>query len=189
MRTIVVFEGIASTGKTTLEQMLVKHMRNVTIFSEGETLMPIIDNRDKNTALKHLEELFSQIKSSSGSEIIIDRFHLTHAFRTSSDLGDFSDLENELKNEGDVLVVLLTIDPTHIKERIEETLAQRKDGWKKGAQGSIDEKVAYYTKQQEILKTLLSKSRLPSLMIDTTEKAWEKYVGLIIEELKKVSGK
>lgn len=185
MRDIVVFEGIASSGKTTLEKILAERLGNATILSEEKSLMPIIDNEDKNIALQHLEVLLREVKERRNESFIIDRFHLTHAFRTGSRLGDFSEVENELANEGRVLMILLTIDPEHIKERIEEAALFRKDKWKKGAQGSIEEKETYYRRQQEILKSLLLQSTLPSLTIDTTDKAWEKYTDVILEELEK----
>ena len=93
---------------------------------------------------------------------------------------DFSEIETGLQKAGNVLVVLLTIKPELIKQRIEETALQRKDNWKKGAQGNIDEKVAYYTRQQEILLAFASSSHLPTLVIDTTSKDWEMYIKTIL---------
>lgn len=180
MKTIFLFEGIASSGKTTLEKLLAARLKDVEIVTEGQTLMPIIDNKDGVAARVYLEEQLKTIAESDAENVIVDRFHLTHAFRTSSSLESFSDIEMQLQRLGKVLLVFLTIDPAHIRERIEETLLLRKDGWKKGAQGSLDEKSVYYTKQQEMLRSLVSQSHLPSITIDTTEKVWNEYIEEIL---------
>lgn len=183
MKKIILFEGIASSGKTTLEKLLANEKKNSKILSEGETLMPIIDNKTEDVARTHLQKQIEAITNASEEYVIVDRFHLTHAFRTQSQLATFSEIESQLQEAGSVLLVLLTINPERIRERIEETIERRKDGWKKGAQGTIDEKVAYYQKQQEILKTLLSESHLPTMVMNTTKKEWEVYVREILEKI------
>jgi thymidylate kinase len=180
MKNIIIFEGIASSGKTTLEGLLFKRLPSSAILSEGSTLMPIIDNKDRKVALEFLNKQMQVITENPAEDLIIDRFHFTHAFRTQSTLENFIDIENELRKIGHVTIVLLTISEERIKERIEEASSLRKGAWKKGAQGSIDEKVTYYAKQQEILKTFASSSNLPICVIDTTKKDWETYVDAIL---------
>lgn len=180
MKNIIIFEGIASAGKTTLEKLVAESLPDSVVISEDTTLMPVVDNADKNVAMAHLEKQLKTIKDLSAQNVIVDRFHLTHAFRTQSDLKVFSGIEQELQGMGNTLVVLLTISPKHIKERIEETALRRKDGWKKGALGTLDEKVLYYKNQQEILLSLLPASRLRSVVIDTTKKVWKRYADMIV---------
>jgi hypothetical protein len=146
--------------------------------------MPLIENKDVQVAHEHLLKLVERIHNSQSQNIIIDRFQFTHAFRTDSDITQFSGIEDALASVGNALLVLLTINPEHIKERIEETIELRKDNWKKGAQGSLDEKITYYTKQQEILKSFSLTSKIRILQIDTTEKKWGEYAEIIIKELK-----
>jgi len=181
---IIILEGITSTGKTTIERLLAKAFPDSKIITEGDTLMPIIDNRDPEIAVNHLKQLLQRFREEKADCLIVDRFHFTHAFRTNSSLDVFSDVEAELQKARNVLVVLLTVHPDHIQERIEETILHRKDNWKKGAQGSIKEKARYYTEQQEILASLISLSRLPSMTIDTTSKTWDEYTNKIIDHLK-----
>ncbi|MEK7655641.1 MAG: hypothetical protein AAB386_03110 [Patescibacteria group bacterium] len=183
MKKILILEGIASSGKTTLEKLLVARLNDSIILSENYTLMPIIDNRNIDIALAHLQKQIQTIVDSSAQNIIVDRFHLTHAFRTQSDLDAFSEIEDGLQKAGNVLIVLLTIDPERIRERVEETVLHRKDNWKKGAPGNIAGKAAYYAKQQEVLLSLLPISRLPSITINTSDKSWTDYADAIQKKL------
>jgi thymidylate kinase len=181
MKKIILLEGIASSGKTTLEKLLVQRIEDSAVISEDETLMPVIENKDAVAAKAHLQKILKMILDHSAQNLIIDRFHFTHAFRTQSSFDAFLDIETELKKVGNVLVALLTIEPGRIRERIEDTILHRKDKWKKGAQGSIEEKVTYYTKQQEVLLSFVSLSCLPTVTIDTTQKNWDVYVDEIID--------
>src|SRR5262245_52895276 len=127
-------------AKTTLERMLAKAYPDAEIVTEGTTLMPLINNRDPIVARDHLTSVTAAWRSEGPRLRIVDRFHLTHAFRTGASLHDFSTIEDGLHAFGDMLLVLLVVDPARIKSRIEETAARRSDAWKKGAQGSLDEK-------------------------------------------------
>lgn len=183
MKNILIFEGIASSGKSTLEKLLAKRLPNSIIFSEGDTLMPMIENRDVDLAKEHLQSLLKTIRESPAQNVIVDRFHFTHAFRTQTELKEFADIESELQKLGNVAVIFLTIRPDQIKARIEETAQFREGAWKKGKQGSIDEKAEYYKTQQEILKTFVASSHLPTIVLDTTDKDWEAYAETTIRRL------
>lgn len=180
---ILLFEGIASSGKTTIERVLANALPDSVLITEGDTLMPLIDNRDPQLAVEHVRQLLERFREVRAPYLLIDRLHFTHAFRTGADLTLFSEVEDELQKLGSVLVVLLTMHPSAIKERIQETILRRGDGWKKGAEGSIDEKVAYYTEQQKTLTSLVSVSRLPTITIDTTQKTWDDYAKSVIHRL------
>ena len=183
MKNLIIFEGITSSGKTTLEKFLAEALPRSTVISEGTTLMPLVENTDANLAQKFLKEQLKIISENPAKTIIIDRFHFTHAFRTQSDLYTFSAIETDLQKIGTVLVVFLTIEPSHIQERIEETIQYRKDDWKKGAQGSLEEKVAYYANQQHTLQSFVASTSLPTLTIDTTNKAWNEYAKEILSKV------
>ena len=182
---IIIFEGIASSGKTTIGKKLLERLPNTKIIEETETLMPLIDNRDEKIANEHLLSLFQTITKSNVSNIILDRFHLTHAFRTKADIQNFVNIESELEELGHILVVFLTIKQNVIRGRIKETIGYRKDDWNKGGQGvgTLDEKVEYYTTQQITLRNLVTKSSLKYMEIDTTKKDWSSAVTKILNKL------
>lgn len=173
---ILIFEGIASSGKTTIEKLLLDQLSKAQIIEETDTLMPIIDNKDVEVAKGHLAKLLTQIKTTDCDFMILDRFHITHTFRTASDVHAFSAIEDSLASLGEVHIVLLTMQNDAIRGRIEETMEYRKDGWNKGGRGAktIDEKVAYYTGQQKRLRQLVTQSNLPHVELDTTEKDWDR---------------
>lgn len=184
---ILIFEGIASSGKTMLEKLVAGRMPGSFLLGEDETLMPLIDNRNPETALSHLHGLVERLKSNPASVFIVDRFHLTHAFRTGTDLVEFGPIEDELCALGDVTMVFLQIDWAAIKGRICESMHRRQGAWKKGKQGSLEERTDYYTKQQDELLALLRKSELPRLIVDTTDKDWARYADEIVNSLDRIS--
>ena len=180
---IIILEGIAASGKTTIEKKLLETLPNSKLISEAETLMGFIDNRSQEIAIKHLNKLLDSFETEKVENLLIDRFHFTHAFRTGSSLNDFSSIEQRLNSTGKALLVLLTIDDNSIKARIEETIRYRRGGWKKGAKGTIDEKVAYYTKQQQKLLEYKKITQLTTVTIDTSAKDWESCVESIVNKL------
>lgn len=177
---MIILEGIAGAGKTTVRHLLLSRLASSVAISENETLWPLIDNRDPEIANRFLEALLPVFRRQSAEHVIVDRLHLTHAFRTRTSLEPFAHFEHALQAIADPLLVLLTVDPGHIRQRLEETILYRKDAWNKGAQGTIEERVAYYLEQQGRLLRLLTDSRLETLTIDTTEKNWEEYAEAII---------
>ena len=173
MKQIIIFEGVASSGKTTLEKMLLNKLPDPILIDETETLMPLIDNRDVTQSISYLNKILEKIETLKQENIILDRFHFTHAFRTHSTLASFQEIEQRL-NKYSTLVVLLTIPEEQIPDRIRETIAQRGDHWAKGKQGTLEERVAYYQNQQIYLKNLCGQTTLPHIKIDTSDKNWER---------------
>lgn len=176
---LYIFEGIATTGKSTLERLLEQELSGAVMISEMETLMGLIENRSPEIARDHLLALLRSFGERHAGALIIDRFHLTHAFRTGAPLSFFQDIERGL-GAFQPLLVFLTLDPASIQGRIEEASRIRGDAWSKGKAGTIEEKTQYYTSQQHDLQGLFAKSTLPKLSIDTTEKRWDAYVEEIV---------
>lgn len=183
MKKIVIFEGVAAAGKTTTEKLLLSELSDVVLIKEDRTLMPLIDNRDAVTAKKYLQGVLVHIQDCKAKTVVVDRFHLTHAFRTNSSLKDFTAIEHSLNKYFETLVVLLTIKKGSIKSRVAESEKIRGTNWSKGKQGSLAEKVTYYQNQQEQLRQLLAESTLATTEIDTTEKQWGMYAREIIRDI------
>jgi len=184
MKKVLIFEGIAATGKTTLENSLIsaRPSEEVGFVSEAETLMPLIDNKNCDVAVAHLEKLLERIAGSPQDAVIIDRFHLTHAFRTNSSIDRFSKIESLLLNY-DTKMVLLVVDEKKLESRIKDADSRRGDAWGQGKKGSIEERVAYYSRQQKKLVRLAASSKLKVVTIDTTQQRWDDYTDQLLAEL------
>jgi thymidylate kinase len=183
---LVIFEGIASTGKSTLISLLKSSLEIecvVSVLDEHSTLMPIIQNKDKHTAIAFLNNILNNVDSKSTDIILLDRFHVTHVFRTESNMEEFIEIEEYLLEKYKPILVLLTLKPDIVNQRIAQTIAQRGAKWGQGKQGSMEEKVEYYTKQQEKLLEIFNKSRLPKIQVDTSEKKWEEYLKIIRDQI------
>lgn len=183
MQSFIIFEGIASSGKTTLERLLNEKLEGSVIVSEGQTLMPLIENKEPQKAVEHLSTVLDDIEGQPAKAFIVDRFHLTHAFRTGSGLSVFSGIEKRIGEEHKPLIVLLQMNEGVIADRINETAALRGTSWAKGKQGSLEEKVAYYKEQQRKLIELIRQSSLPVLVVDTTNKDWSRCATDILTKL------
>ncbi|MEI7512466.1 MAG: hypothetical protein WCK01_03335 [Candidatus Uhrbacteria bacterium] len=184
MQPFIIFEGIASSGKTTLEQMLQEKLSDSMIISEEMTLMLLINNIDPQEAVKHLSVVLDEIEEQPARAFIIDRFHLTHAFRTSVDLSSFDEIEKRIIDKYKPLIALLQIHEDAISSRIEEASVLRGASWVKGKQGSLEEKIVYYKNQQRELMKLIKQSNLPFVIIETSDKDWSRYIIEIQNALK-----
>lgn len=188
MQPFIIFDGIASSGKTTLERMLHQRLEGSVIVSEGQTLMPLIENRESRKAVEHLSMVLDEIEKQPAKALIIDRFHLTHAFRTGASLPLFGEIEKRISEEYKPLIVLLHMKEDVISDRIKETAALRGTSWAKGKQGPLEEKVAYYKDQQRSLVDLIKQSGLSTLIVDTTDKDWPRCIIEIQNALVKGNG-
>ena len=180
---LIIFEGIASSGKTTLINLVQNELKKkgtVRVISEEETLMPLIDNTATDIAATFLHDFLKKLSQYNEDTIIIDRFHFTHAFRTNSDISDFDFIEDTIARYTDH-VILLTINDDVIKQRIDKAAQLRGGSWKKGKQGTIEEKAEYYKNQQTKLVEMSHKSRLWVYMLDTKNMDWPKLAAKIVK--------
>lgn len=145
--------------------------------------MPLIENRDARAALTHLTKVLARVAKLDARVVILERFHLTHAFRTGASLREFRTLETAMLRDFHPLLVLLTVSENALPERILATTALRGASWAKGKQGSDAERVSYYSHQQRRLIQLARCSRLPLLVLDTTGREWAGYASGVLRWL------
>lgn len=92
---IVIVEGIATSGKTSiineLEKLFINNAVDYSILKEELVLIPLLKNTNPQIALRHLTQLLQCVRSTE--ILIIERFHFTHILRTHSNIRDFSELE------------------------------------------------------------------------------------------------
>jgi thymidylate kinase len=183
---ILILEGIATSGKTTLKNKLKKYFDkrglSCLVVEEDETLMPILNNTSKKIGIIHLKKIIKKALTQKKDIFIFDRLYFTHIFRTKSSINDFKRIENLLKKSG--LLIFLKIDKKKIGKRIFDTMKQRPK-WavyvrKKGTKKEI---IDYYTNQQELLLKLLKKSSLKHIVYNVTEKNFDDIAKDIINKL------
>ena len=185
---IIILEGIATSGKTTLKNKLLEYFaatnHKVAVVGEEQTLMPILHNKDKTAALKLLDEVIKNALAGDGEIIIFDRLYFTHIFRTHSTAQDFYAV-TDLLSKHKALIVLLTVEKSLIGNRIFKAMQHRDEAWtefvkKKGTDAEI---VKYYTDQQDKLIELTKESKLPTIILDMTSGDYGGAQNNIINEL------
>jgi thymidylate kinase len=173
---IAIFEGIATSGKTSVIKFLKKSVEqtdlNYIVVKEEKTLMPIVENIDPAVSIQHLSKILGQTFSSDRDLVIFDRLYFTHIFRTKSNLQTFKPIEDMLFQH-ETHLFFLKVAPDKIEERIFNALKGARAGTKwvdyvrtKGNDAQI---VSYYRNQQEKLLTLLNDSEIPSTIYDVTD--------------------
>jgi len=175
---ILIFEGIATSGKSTLIKKLSDALPpgiKIRLASEDETHVPIM----KATSELHLgffENLVHDFTQPSPDVVVIDRFYLTQAFRAKSSLQAYKQVEDMLK-PFNPLTIFLKVDPSAVAERIRNAALHRDASWgayvaTKGQ--TIEEQAGYYIDQQKSQLALLQASSLPYVIFDTTSHDYDK---------------
>ena len=169
---IIILEGIATCGKSTLTKKLKELAEtkglHLCAMDEEETMWPLRNATDKEVCIVFLKNLLQQVFEKSYDVVIFDRFHFSQVFRTRGTVEDFMIIEDLLRPYAKV--VLLKVEESSIHERIRETMLRRPPSWaeyvrKKGTDEEID---AYYIHQQRLLEELCAKTTLPVEIVDTT---------------------
>lgn len=161
--------------------MLNERIQGSLLVTEGKTLMPIFEEKDPHVVVDHLLGVLREINNEPAETIIIDRLHLTQTFRTHSSLSEFHAIEKLLRDTAHPFLILLSIREEAILNRIKETDEYRAGTWVKKKQGTYEERTEYYKNQQLKLKQEVKESSLPVLVLDTTEKDWDRCLNQIIE--------
>ncbi len=176
-KTILILEGLQSSGKTILAEKLVETLQpkyRVRIFDEDETLTPIRNETRPEMWLRHYLQIVETIENSNEEIFILDRFHLTKWDLAIPYL--YEPLEAGLAKHSSSLF-LLTIPCNKIERRMRDTQAYRGPAWKLNSDGkSFTEEAERSCATQEILREYLQHSILPSREIGTDDKDWVGYV-------------
>lgn len=188
---ILILEGIATSGKTTIKNKLVNFFKkrglNYLVIEEDKTLMPILNNTDADISINHLNKILKKVLFPKKEVIIIfDRLYFTHIFRTKSSLKDFKEIESLLSKKN-AFLSFLKIDKKKISERIFNALKNEraKTLWvdyikKKGTNAEI---INYYQRQQDLLLDLLKKTKIKNKTYNTTDLNFDLIAKKILKEI------
>ncbi len=182
---ILIFEGIATSGKSTVINSLQKALPrtlNTRVFTEQFTHIPIIKRTDE-LCKDFFTKLINEAFAGDYDIVLFDRLYLTQAFRARCSLDKYLDLEMILFTTH-TTTIFLKVDEAEISNQISHAIEHRDPDWGEyvGTKGkTTQEQADYYIKQQRNQLELLSQSQLPYQIYDTTNRDYKS----IVEDLKK----
>jgi len=194
----IILEGIPAVGKTrTLEALRAaesfRHHPSTLILGEHYTERAVEHRPDRDgvrherlmyrvlAALEPLRvlsvdgPLFRTQDGKATLRYVLERFHLTNVLcHGHGDEGMLARVENTLKLYQPT-IVLCTVAPELIGDRLRDTLARRNEGWRQfllSQADGWDGVVQHYTELQERYRQLLAQSILPSQELDLSDGDW-----------------
>lgn len=175
---ILIFEGIATSGKSTVINGLRDAVDGVVrVAGEPETHIPIM----YQTSQLHVDffvDLIHRLTKEQPDLLIFDRLYLTQAFRAHAVLSKYARVEELLKQYA-TRTIFLKVRDEAIAERVAKAAEHRDASWKEYIQskgGSPREIAQYYITQQRSQLKLLETSILPYSVFDTTGHSYQKII-------------
>jgi thymidylate kinase len=183
---IIIIEGIATSGKSTIIELLRKKLSNeqIKVYGEPDTHIPIMEQPDE-LHLDFFKSLIDEALSSQADYIIFDRLYLTQAFRAKTDISKYENIEDTLLQH-QTLTAFLKVDDKSIAKRVQSAAGHREKQWGeyiKTKGKTIEEIAQYYIDQQSSQTALLAKSKIKSKVFDTTEHEYDKVSNEILSTL------
>lgn len=180
---ILIIEGIATSGKSSLIKQLTEllHKQKLLVLGEPATHIPIMNKTDE----LHVEFFKSLIKDAVKADadlVIFDRLHYTQAYRAKANAAEYSEIENLLATH-DTFVAYLQVDEDAIADRVRLAAGHRDKEWgdyvhTKGK--TFDEIAGYYVAQQRSQLKLIAQTKLTLQVFNTTQHNYQEIAELII---------
>lgn len=169
---ILIFEGIATSGKSTVISDLANKLStklNVSVAEEDKTHIPIMKESEE-LHIKFFDKLINLLVSENPDVLLIDRLYITQAVRANTDISQYEVIENKLLDY-DTTTIFLKLQEDTIETRVQIASKHRDSHWGeyiKTKGKSISEIAQYYISQQQSIKKLIDKSKIPHKEFDTT---------------------
>ncbi len=168
---VLIFEGIATSGKSTLIQQLKSSLGylRLSIVGEAETHVPIM-NEAGDVHIDFFLKLITQKLASNSDLVIFDRLYLTQAFRSKTGVESYKQVEDLLLHHNPLTIFLKVTDEA-IADRVYKASQHREASWEdyiKTKGQSIEQIAEYYSDQQSNQLELLKSSIIPYEIFDTT---------------------
>lgn len=176
---IYIIEGIATSGKSTITQGLVKALsdKRVTLVTESETHESIMDRKNE-VHVSFFMNLVTSKMNENPDLLIFDRLYLTQAFRAQTDLDAYGVVEQKLLKHK-VMTIFLKVKEGTIATRVAKATEHRNPEWTKyvSTKGSSSDEIAeYYIQQQKSQLTLLKSSHIPYKICDTSDHEYDEII-------------
>ncbi|HSX06093.1 MAG TPA: hypothetical protein VLG92_00010 [Candidatus Saccharimonadia bacterium] len=183
---IRIFEGIATSGKSTVITGLEKRLagRKLVIYTEEDTHIPIQGDR-KELHMQFFSDLIDRAVKAGVEIALFDRLYMTQAFRAHASMADYAKLEGKLAAY-DARTIFLEVDPKAIAGRLEKAMEHRDNSWAAYVHGkaeSIERVATMYDAQQYAMRHFAAESLLKSLTFDTTTNQYDAIVAAVLAEL------
>jgi hypothetical protein len=203
----LIIEGICCTGKTTLVHALTrsapfvqKNYPSSVVLSEHHTqrVLERKESREGLTPNDHLEllefyvQFFEKVQERSNQTdwnarnrtnhrlpFLLERFHLTHVYHYGLAWNHVQCIDERL-TKINCKLCLLEINETDMERRI---ILERDEGWRKYVHQfgrSNLEIVDYYKRQQDLLLSLLQRTKLEWMRINTSETTVEETLSQVL---------
>ena len=185
---ILIFEGIATSGKSTIINELAKDLSakmTVMVAEETETHIPVMEKRNESHIGFYID-LINGYLNKRADVVIFDRLYLTQAFRANIGLKEYEQVEKLLLPHSS-LTIFLKVDEDSIAERVSKATEHRDSKWGeyvKTRGESVEEIAKYYIEQQRCQLQLLNKSIIPHTIFNTTNHDYAHIKNEIIKKLK-----
>ena len=172
---ILIFEGIATSGKSTIIENLKQSAKGVVrVASEPETHIPIM-HQASDSHEQFFINLITKLTEEKPDLLIFDRLYLTQAFRAHVSLRQYIQVE-KLLGQYSARTIFLKVDEAAIEKRILKAAGHREPRWKRYIRTKGDSPVEiahYYIEQQAGQLKLLEESSLTYSIFDTTNHNYE----------------
>lgn len=180
---ILIIEGIATSGKSSLIQKLTTLLgdQKLLVLGEPATHIPIMNKPDE-PHIAFFKSLVNYALKADADLVVFDRLHYTQAFRAKTDIVQYSEIENLLLGQN-TLVAFLQVDERAIADRVRLATEHRDEEWGEYVQTkgkSFDEIAEYYIDQQRSQLKLLNQSKLTSKVFNTTHHNYQAVADKVI---------
>lgn len=185
MTKIYIFEGIATSGKSSVIELMKSETGStklLIVLGEEQTHIPIMQLKSE-LHLDFFKNVLISALSKKPDILLIDRLYLTQAYRSGATLKNYESIETFLQLY-DAKTVFLKIDEGKILSRILKAVEHRDSKWGDyiKTRGQSSAKVAaYYLNQQRSLIDLLVGSIIPFEIINATDNDYEEIVSKLIK--------
>lgn len=173
-RTIIIIEGITTSGKTTvftnLERYAEEHNLSAFFISEDKTTKPYLDSTNLEYNKSALHKLVKDAISKNVDLLVFDRLYFAHTFKTGGKTEDFIEIESLLA-KNNAKMFFLEISQESIEKRIIESMSYRYRGWVRyvmdRADGDRKKVTDFYLNRQIESKNLFNKCTLEKYILNT----------------------